>query len=170
MVGAQLAGGGLGLVGEGGQGLGREEGGALQSSLLGGQGSSVGPHDAGDGGAGDLPPDLPLEGAEDRIVEKGAPLDHDVLAQVVGVGRPDHLIDGVAHHRDGQACGDVLHRGPVLLGLLHRGVHEHGAPGTQVHRVLGQKAHFGEVSDVVSQGLGKGLHEGTAARGAGLVQ
>ena len=80
MVGAQLAGGGLGLVGKGGQGLGRKEGGALQPGLLGGQGGPVGPHDAGDGGAGDLPPDLPLEGAEDRVVEEDAPLDHDVLA------------------------------------------------------------------------------------------
>ena len=86
-------------------------------------------------GRGHVPAQLLLKGPEHRVVVEGAPLDYDVLAQVVGVGGPDDLVDGVLHNGDGQAGGDVLHAGPVLLGLLHAGVHEHGAPGAQVHRV-----------------------------------
>ena len=74
----------------------------------------------GNGGPGHLPAQLPLKGAEHRVVEEGAALDHDVLAQVVGGGGPDDLVDGVFHDGDGQAGGDVLHAGAVLLGLLDR--------------------------------------------------
>ena len=170
VVGAQAAGGGLGGVGELLQGLGGEHRALLQVQVPGGQGRAEGPHDAGDGGAGHVPAQLLLKGPEDRVVEEGAALDHDVLAQVVGGGRPDDLVDGVFHDGDGQAGGDLLHAGPVLLGLLHAGVHKHGAAGTQVHRLLGEQAQLGKVGDGVAQGLGEGLDEGAAAGGAGLVE
>ena len=93
-----------------------------------------------------------------------------MLAQVVGAGGANDLVNGVLHHGDRETCGDVLHRGAVLLGLLHGGVHKDGAPGTQVYGVLGKEAHLGEVGDVLAQGLGEGLNEGTAAGGAGLVE
>ena len=47
-----------------------------------GQGSAVGPHEAGDVGAHDLAAGEQLEGAQDRVVEEGAALDDDTLAQV----------------------------------------------------------------------------------------
>ena len=56
-------------------------------------------------------PNLQLEGAQHRVVEKGAALDHNVLAQIIGAGGPNDLVDGVFYHGDGQPRGDVLHRG-----------------------------------------------------------
>src|SRR5699024_10359519 len=136
-----------GGVGEGLQGLGVQEGALVQVEIPGVQGRAEGAHNAGDGGAGDLPAQLLLKGPEHRVVVEGAALYHDVLAQIVGVGRPDDLVHRVFHDGDGQAGGDVLHAGAVLLGLLHAGVHEHGAAGAQVHRVPGQQAQLGEVGD-----------------------
>ena len=151
--------------------LGRgQQGGGLQAQVPGGESRAKGPHEPGDGGPGHVPAQFLLEGTEHGVVEEGAPLDHDVSAQVVGAGGADDLVDGVFDDGDGQAGRDILHRGAVLLGLLHRGVHEHGAAGAQVHRVLGQQAQLGELGDLVAQGLGKGLDEGAAARGAGLVE
>ena len=170
VVGAELTGGGPGLMGEGGQGLGGQQGGLGQTGVLGGQGRAIGPHHAGDGGAGDLPANLQLEGAQHRVVEKGAALDHNVLAQIIGAGGPNDLVDGVLYHGDGQPRGDVLHRGPVLLGLLDRGVHKDRAPGPQVHRMPGEQPHLGEVGNGVAQGLGEGFNERTTAGGAGLVE
>ena len=80
VVGAQTAGGGLGGVGELLQVLGGEQGAPLQVQVPGGQSGSEGPHDAGNGGPGHLPPQLPLKGAEHRVIEEGPALDHDVLA------------------------------------------------------------------------------------------
>ena len=80
VVGAQTAGGGLGGVGELLQVLGGEQGAPLQVQVPGGQSGPEGPHDAGNGGPGHLPPQLPLKGAEHRVIEEGPALDHDVLA------------------------------------------------------------------------------------------
>ena len=157
-------------MGEGGQSLSGQQGGLGQTGVLGGQGRAIGPHHAGDGGAGDLPANLQLEGAQHRVVEKGAALDHNVLAQIIGAGGPNDLVDGVLYHGDGQPRGDVLHRGPVLLGLLDRGVHKDRAPGPQVHRMPGEQPHLGEVGNGVAQGLGEGFNERTTAGGAGLVE
>ena len=93
-----------------------------------------------------------------------------MLAQIVGGGGPDDLVNGVFHDGGGQARGDIRHAGPVLLGLLHAGVHEHGTPGAQVHRLFGEQPQLGEVGDGIAQGLGKGLDKGAAAGGAGLVE
>ena len=134
------------------------------------EGRAEGAHDARDGGPGDVATQLLLEGPEHRVVVEGAALHHDVLAQIVGVGGPDDLVDRVLDDGDGQSRGDVLHAGAVLLGLLDAGVHEYGAAGAQVDRVPGQQAQLGKVGDGVAQGLGKGLDEGAAAGGAGLVE
>ena len=170
VVGAQVAGDGLCGVGKGFQSLGVQQGGALQPQAAGGQGGPEGPHQPGDGGPGHVAAQLLFEGPQHRVVEEGAALDHDVPAQVVGVGGPDDLVDGVFYDGDGQAGGDVLHTGPILLGLFDAGVHEHGAPGAQVHRMLGKKAQPGELCDLVAQGPGEGLDEGAAAGGTGLVE
>ena len=170
VVGTQAAGGGLGGVGEALQLLGREQGALFQVQVPGGQGGAEGPHDAGDGGPGHVPAQLLFKGPEHRVVVEGAALDHDVLPQIVGGGGPDDLINGVFHDGGGQAGGDVGHAGPVLLCLLHAGIHEHGAAGAQIHRLLGKQAQLGEVGNIVAQSLGEGLDEGAAARGAGLVE
>ena len=132
---------------------------------------AVGPHQPGDVGAHHVPADLPLEGPEHGVVEERAPLHHDALAQLGGVGGADDLVQRVLHDGDGQPGGDVLQGRAVLLGLLHRGIHEHGAAGAQVHRMPGQQAPTGEfIHGQAPRRLGEGLYEGAAARGAGLVQ
>ena len=168
VVGAALAGGGLGGVDEAPQPLRRDDGTLLQ--IHGVQRRAVGPHEPGDGGANHVLSKLQLKGSQDGVVVEGAPLDHDVLPQLVGGARPDDLVDGVFHHRDGQPRGDVLHGGAVLLGLLHRGVHEHGAPAAQVHRGPGVESLLREGGGVVAHGPGEGLDEGPAPGGAGLVE
>ena len=170
MVGAQAAGGRLGGVGEFFQGLRGEQSALLQLQIPGGQGCAEGPHDARDGGAGDVPAQLQLKGPEHRVVVEGASLDHDVLSQVIRGGGADDLVDGVFHDGDGKTGGDVLHAGSVLLGLLDAGVHKDRAAGAQIHRVLGEQAQLGEVRDGIAQGFGEGLNEGAAAGGAGLVE
>ncbi len=65
---------------------------------------------------------------------------------------------------------DVLNGGAVLLGLLHAGVHKHGAAAAQVHGPVGKQAQGGKVLDVVAQRLGEGLQKAAAAGGAGFVQ
>ena len=75
-------------------------------------------HEAGDVGAHDLPPGQQLEGAQDGVVEEGAALDADALAQLGGVAQLDDLVQGVADHGVGQARADLPGGGRLLLGLL----------------------------------------------------
>ena len=131
---------------------------------------AVGAHEARDIGPDDLHAHLLLKGPQHRLVVEGAALDHDVPPQLLGGGGPDDLVDGVLHHGDGEAGGDVLDGGPVLLGLLDRGVHEHRAPAAQVYGPLGKEAQLGEFLHVIAQRLGEGLQKAAAAGGAGLVQ
>ena len=175
VVGAEAAVHRLDLVGEGRQGLGAQDAAEallpLQSRhLYGVEGGAVGPHQTGDVGAHHLHPQFLLKGTEDGVIIKGTPLDHDVPPQFRGVGGPDHLVKGVFHHADGQPGGDILHAGPVLLGLLDAGVHKDGAAAAQVHRVLGKQAQVGKVLDGVAQRLGKGLQKAAAAGGTCLVE
>ena len=107
------------------------------------EGRAEGAHDARDGGPGDVAAQLLLEGPEHRVVMEGAALHHDVLAQIVGVGGPDDLVDRVLDDGDGQSRGDVLHAGPVLLGLLDAGIHEHRAACAQVARCTGRTCQIG---------------------------
>ena len=170
MVGAQAAGGGTGHVGEFFQRCGGQQCALFQVQIPGGQGGAEGAHDPGDGGPGDVPAQLLLEGTQHGIVEEGTTLDHDVLSQLVGVGGPDDLVDGVLHDGGGQAGGDICHGGAVLLGLFYAGVHKHSAAGTQIHRLFGEQTQLGKIRDVIAQGLCEGLDKGAAAGGAGLVQ
>ena len=137
--------------------------------LDGVKGGAVGPHQPGDVGAHHLHPQLLLEGPEDGVVVEGAPLDHNVPPQLPGVGGPDDLIEGVFHHADRKPGGDILHAGPVLLGLLDAGVHKDGAAAPQIHRAFGEEPQVGKVLDGIAQGLGKGLQKAAAAGGAGFV-
>src|SRR5699024_3538990 len=138
-------------------------------ALPGDEGRPEGAHDAGDvranrDAAGDL-----FKAAEDGVVVEGAALHHDVPAQVGGGGDLEHLEEGILDHRVGQSGGDIRHGSPLLLGLLDVGVHENGAPGSQVRGVFGEECLLCEILHAVVQGFGEGLDEGTAAGGAGLI-
>ena len=170
MVGAQVAGDGSGGMGEGRQRLLAEQGAPLQVEIPGGQSGAESAHQSGDGGARHVSAQLLLKSAQYGVVEEGAPLDHDVPAQVVGRGGPNDLVDGVFHDGDGETGRDILHAGPVLLGLLDRRVHKHGAAGAQIHRMGREEPQLGEIGDVVPQSLGEGLDKRAASGGAGLIE
>ena len=93
-----------------------------------------------------------------------------MLSQFLRACGTDDFIEGIFHHADGQPGGDILHRGPILLGLFHRGIHKHGAPAAQVHGSIGQKAQLGKIGHRIAQGIGKGLKERAASRGTGFVE
>ena len=134
------------------------------------EGGAVGAHQTGDVGADDLHAHLLLEGAQHRFVVEGAALDHDVAAQFLRAGGADDLVQGVLDDGNGEAGADVLDGGAVLLGLLHRGVHEDGAAAAQVNGTVGEQTQGGKLLHVVAQGLGEGLQEAAAARGTGFVE
>ncbi len=129
-----------------------------------------GAHQPGNGGADDLHAHLFFKGAQHGVVQKGAALHHHLFAQLLGPAGPDDLVQCIFYHTDGEARRDILNGGPILLGLLHRGVHEHRAAAAQLHRGVAKQAQLGKVLHIPAQGLGKGLQEAAAARGAGLVE
>ena len=134
-----------------------------------GQGGAIRAHEARDVGAHNLAAGEQLEGAQHRVIEEGAALDDDALAQVRGLLELDDLVEGVAHDGVGQAGADVAHVRAFLLRLLDGGVHEHRAAGAQVHGGFGFHGHAREGTHVGAHRLREGLQEGAAARGAGLV-
>ena len=171
VVGAAAAvdgGGGVGQVQDVVQG---QHGGLLAGiALPGDEGRAEGAHDAGNIGAGGFHPGDLFEGPQDGLVVEGAALDHNVAAQVGGVGQFNDLVEGVLDDGVGQARGNVADLGALLLGLLDIGVHEHGAAGTQVHGIFSEQGLLGKAGGGEAQGAREILDEGAAAGGAGFVQ
>ena len=134
------------------------------------QGRTVSTHQTGNVRADDLHAHLFFKGAEHGFIIKGTALHHDLAAQLFRAGSADDLVQCVLDHADGQTSRDVLDAGAVLLGLLDRAVHEHGAAAAQVHRAVCEQTQCGKLLDVIAQRLRKGLQKAAAAGGAGLVQ
>ena len=170
VVGAQTAGDGLGCVGKLLKRGGAEQSGGIQLGVTGGESRAERTHQSGDGGSGHIAAQLLFKRAEHSIVQEGAALDHDVLAQVISGDGANDLVNGIFYDGNRETCRDILYTGPVLLRLLDTGVHKHGAAGTQIDRMLGQQAQLREISDVVAQSFGKGFNEGAAAGGTSLVE
>ena len=135
----------------------------------GGQGGTVRAHETGDVRAGDLAFGEQFESAQHGIVEEGAALDDDRVAERVGVTQFDDLVQCVAHDRIAQAGGDVLDGGALFLRLFDGGVHEHGATRAQIYRMCGVQGFLREFLDAQPHGLGESLQEGPTAGRAGLV-
>ena len=134
------------------------------------QGSAVSTHQTGNVRPDDLHAHLLFKGAEHGFIIKGTALHHDLAAQLFRAGSADHLVQRVLDHADGQACGNILDAGAILLRLLDRAVHEHGAAAAQVHRAVCEQTQCGKLLDVVAQRLRKGLQKAAAAGGTGFVQ
>ena len=134
------------------------------------QSSAVSTHQTGNVRPDDLHAHLFFKGAKHSFIIEGTALYHDLAAQLFRAGGADHLVQRVLDHADGQTCRDILDAGTVLLCLLDRAVHEHGAAAAQVHRAVCEQTQCGKLLDVVAQCLCKGLQKAAAAGGAGLVQ
>ena len=142
----------------------------LGAALPGDQCRAEGAHDAGDvrtyrRAAGDL-----FKGPEHRVVVKGPSLGHHMAAQIPRLGDLDDFEQGVFDDGIGQACGDVRHRGPFLLGLLDVGVHEDRAALAKVRGIFCKQSLPCKILHGIVQGFCKGFNKGAAAGGAGLVQ
>ena len=134
------------------------------------QGSAVSTHQTGNVRPDDLHAHLLFKGAKHSFIIEGTALYHDLAAQLFRAGGADHLVQRVLDHADGQTCRDILDAGTVLLCLLDRAVHEHGAAAAQVHRAVCEQTQCGKLLDIVAQCLCKGLQKAAAAGGTGLVQ
>ncbi|MNC44583.1 hypothetical protein D3C75_934950 [compost metagenome] len=124
-------------------------------ALPGDQGGAEGPHDAGDLRPHRLTARHPLEGAQHSIVLEGSPLNDNMLAQFLGVADLDNLVQGIMNDRVGQAGGNLADSRPFLLRLLHLGIHEDGAAGAQIQRLLGQQGVSGKLLHIHLQGFGE---------------
>ena len=111
-----------------------------------------------------------LQSSKHGVIIEGSPLYHDMLSQISGVRYLDNLVQSIFYDGVGKTCGDIRHGSAFLLGLLNIGVHKYGTTGAKVCGSFRKKGFLREVNHIVSQGLGKGLQEGTATGGAGLVQ
>ena len=170
-VGAAPAPGGGGGIGQVQELLQREHPALLAPAAVpGNQRRAEGTHDAGNIRADGFDARDFLKGPEHRLVVEGAALDHHVPAQFLGIGQLDDLEQGVFDHGVGQARGNVRYGSALLLGLLHVGIHEHGAPGAQVHGILGKQRLLGKARGGIAQGFGEIFNKGAAAGGAGLVE
>ena len=134
------------------------------------QGRAVSAHQARNVGTDDVDAHLLLKGAEHSLIVEGAALYHDVATQLLGAGRADDLVQRVLDDGDGQTGADIFNRGTVLLRLLDRRVHKHGAAAAKVNGLVGKQAQRGKLLDVVAQRLGERLQKAAAAGGAGFVQ
>ena len=124
-------------------------------AVTGDQRRAEGAHQSGDIGAHRVHTGDTLKGPQHRLIIEGAALHHDVAAQLMGVGQLDDLEQGVLDDGVGKSGGDIRHRRALLLGLLHVGVHEHGAAGAQIHRMPGEQGLVGELRRREAQGIGK---------------
>ena len=159
-------------IGKGFQFLRRHQGGymAFGAGVLRNEGDAVGSHEACHIGTDDMAVQQFFQRPEHGVVVEGAALHYHLISQVRRLAEADNLVEGIFDDGVGKAGGNICHGYAVLLGLPDPGVHEYGAAGAKVHRMGGFQGNAGKLLDIHAQGLGKGVQEGTAAGGAGLVQ
>ena len=153
---AAAASGGLCGESQGGNSVKIQRGGGLAAvAVTGDQRRSERTHQPGDIRTHRVHTGDALESAQYRLVIEGAALHHDVLAQLAGVGQLDDLEQGVFDDGVGKAGRDIRYRRALLLGLLHVGVHEHGAAGAQIHRMLREQGLVSKLRRRKAQRIGK---------------
>ena len=129
-----------------------------------------GAHDSGNVRANGLDPRNLLKGPQHSLIVEGTSLNHHMASQLLGAGQLDDLVKGVFDDGVSKSRGDIGDGRPLLLGLLHVGIHKHGAAGAQIHGIAGKQRLPGKGPGGVSQRGREILNEGTAAGGAGLVE
>ena len=93
-----------------------------------------------------------------------------MTAQIRCVRQLDDFEKGVFDDGIGQTGGNIRHGGPLLLGLLHVGVHKDCAAGAQIHGIPGEQSLFCKAGGVIAKRIGEIFNKGAAARGTGLVE
>ena len=78
--------------------------------------------------------------------------------------------EGIFNDREADAGGNIRQGRSFFLGLLHPGIHEHGAAGAQIHGGFAVHGLVRELRGAHAQALGKVFNKRTAARRAGFVQ
>ena len=111
-----------------------------------------------------------LKSPKHSLIMEGTALNHDMLAQILRTGQLDDLVQSIFDDRIGKTGRNIRDGGALLLGLLHIGIHKHGAPGSQIHRRFGKQGFFRKALCRISQAGSKILNEGAAAGGAGFIQ
>ena len=101
---------------------------------------------------------------------EGAALHHNVPPQLLGRGQLDHFVQGIFDDGVGQSRRNIRNRRPLLLGLLHIGVHKHGAAGAQIHRAGSKQRLTGKGRGGIAHGIGKVGNKGAASGGAGFIE
>ena len=152
--------------------LTREEQGCARGAcpVSGEQSCPVGAHGARDVRSYDVATREQLEGPECGVTHEGAALDDDVSADLIVVAQLDDLEERVLDDGVREARRHVTDGRPLLLGLLHTGVHEDGAAAAEVDGARSAHGSLCELLHRHAHGVGEVRDEGAAAGRAGLVE
>ena len=131
---------------------------------------AVGAHVGGDVGGGSPSRRTRSRTRAKRRRCKTSALNDHRVPQRLDIARPDDLVDGVAHHRIGQARRYVAQARPFFLGMTHARSHEHGAARSQVDGVLGVKRAFEEAVEADVHRPCHARQKSPATARAGLVE
>ena len=82
------------------------------------KGRAIGAHQPGHTGADHLALQFLLKSPQNRIVEEGATLYHDVLPQFAGAGGSYDFVQGIFDYADGKARRNILDGCAIFLRLL----------------------------------------------------
>ena len=133
------------------------------------KGCADGAHDAGIRRADHLMAHILLQRPENRVVLKGAALDHDPASQGVQIRNTDDLGKHVFDDGTAETRHNVARQLPVPLFRDDAGIHEDRAAAAEERRVLRREGLGGDGPHRDLQGRGEILQEGAAARRTGLV-
>ena len=123
----------------------------------------ISPHDACYRRTDDIATDLQFKCTQNRIIEKGAALYDDMLAQTVSVRRANHLIHDIFHNAVRQSRRNIFNPCAFPLSLLDGRVHKNSAPRAKIDGMLSQKPQLCKLSRSVAHGTGIGFDKGAAA-------
>ena len=127
-------------------------------------------HQPRDARAHDLFARFYFKRAQNGVVQKGAALHEDVVAEFVRRFGADNFINGVFDDGRGKPRGDIFHARAFLLRLLDGAVHEHRAAAAELHGMFGKKPQLGKLFNFHAHRFGERLNERAAARRTRFVE
>ena len=109
------------------------------------QGCTECTHNTGNVGPDDLSAGDFLECTQHGIVVEGSALHDNVFAERGSTRDLDDFEQSIFDDGIGKAGGDIRDGCPLLLRLFDLGVHENGAAGAQIDRMLGEQSCLGKI-------------------------